>query len=80
MTPTTADVTPPAIVRTAERAPSAARLRNLMVVAALAADTSRESRRAQDAIGRSRSDRLAAPPSERNASPNWLKIALNSQR
>jgi hypothetical protein len=56
-------------------------MRGLMVLSALAPDTSRESRRAQAAIVRSRF-RLerATAPRERKSSPNWLKMALNAQR
>jgi hypothetical protein len=78
MTPATA-VPPTAIVRTADRRPSPNFLRNMMLVHELSRDTSRSSRRAQDAIARGKHDRLAAPPSS-HGSPNWLKIAINSQR
>lgn len=70
--------TPPALVRAADRQPSAAKMRGLMVVAALAADTSRTSRRAQEAIAR-RGLEHARMPVDRG-SRNWLKAELIARR
>lgn len=68
--------TQPAAGKT-DRAPSAAMMRGALVVAALSRDTTRASRRAQDAIKR-RGLEFAAMPADK-ASPNWLKIALLSR-
>jgi hypothetical protein len=70
---------PTAIVRTAEGRPSPSFTRNMAVAVALAAAPCRESDRATQAISRrNRSGLNAHFPAERG--PNWLKMALNSQR
>jgi hypothetical protein len=80
MTPAVA-ATPPAIVRTADRQPAHARLRNLMVVEDLKKDDGRESKRALAAVLRRRESFAHYPAAlARDRGPNWLKMALNSQR